>query len=206
MLDEPLAALDASARDDVRDALRRELAAFAGPAVLVTHDLLDALFLADRILVLEAGRTAQDGTAFEVTHRPLTPYVARVVGLNLYSGIAVDGMLSVAAAEGGGRLPVPDRHLRGPAIAVIRPAAVRLLRPGSAAAPPDSPVASWPGWVEGVESVGDRVRVHLRGAPAIRVDLDARDAALLVAGPGQEVTVQVRTADIDAYPAAGGPP
>ena len=70
LLDEPLAALDARTRLDVQTELKRHLADFAGPCLLVTHDPLEALVLADRLLVLEDGRIVQEGTPAEVARRP----------------------------------------------------------------------------------------------------------------------------------------
>ena len=62
LLDEPLSALDARTRLDVQTELKRHLVDFAGPCLLVTHDPLEALVLADRLLVLEHGRVVQEGT------------------------------------------------------------------------------------------------------------------------------------------------
>src|SRR4051812_12248779 len=90
LLDEPMAALDARTRIDVRAELKRHLAAYDGPVVLVTHDPVDALVLASRILVLEGGLVTQEGTPAEVARRPATEYVARLVGLNLYPGRVLD--------------------------------------------------------------------------------------------------------------------
>ena len=101
LLDEPLAALDAATRIDVRAHLRSDLAAFGGVTLLVTHDPVDALALADRLLVLEAGRVVQDGEPREVARHPRTPYVARLVGLNLLAGTA-------AGPPGDGSPPVPS--------------------------------------------------------------------------------------------------
>ena len=88
LLDEPLAALDAQTRLDVRSDLRRHLAGYDGCTVLVTHDPLDAMVLADRIVVVENGVAVQRGTPAEVARAPRTEYVARLVGLNLYRGRA----------------------------------------------------------------------------------------------------------------------
>ena len=91
LLDEPLAALDVQTRAEVQGELREHLDGFAGPTLLVTHDPIEALLLATRIVVLEQGRVAQQGTPAEITSRPATPYVARLVGMNLYAGHAAGG-------------------------------------------------------------------------------------------------------------------
>ena len=101
LLDEPLSALDAGTRLDVQAELRRHLADFPGPCLLVTHDPLEALVLADQLLVLEDGRIVQEGPPAQVARQPATQYVARLVGLNLYEGVADDSGVSLS---GGGRL------------------------------------------------------------------------------------------------------
>ncbi len=79
VLDEPLAALDVHAREEVREALARHLREFPGPCLLVTHDFADAVALADRVTVLERGLVVQAGTVAEVAAAPGTDYVARVL-------------------------------------------------------------------------------------------------------------------------------
>ncbi len=217
LFDEPLAALDAGTREETRRELGRQLATFPGPVLLVTHDLLDALVLADRVVVLESGRVVQDDPPTLLTRRPRTAYAAGLVGLNLYGGTAADGRLTVDAAYGGGSLPVADRGLTGPALAVVDPAAVRLrppvtdpphvtdlphvMGPPDVTDPPDGAVC-WTGCVRSVADLGGRVRVELDGPPAVRADLDTRTAAALGLDAGRLLTVTVRTADVDAYPAA----
>ena len=93
LLDEPLSALDAGARAEVRRELRRQLDDFAGVRLLVTHDPLEATALADRLVVLEGGRVAQAGTVAEVTARPRSAYVAALTGLNLLRGRLLQGRL-----------------------------------------------------------------------------------------------------------------
>ena len=88
LLDEPLSALDAGTRLDVQAELKRHLADFAGPCLLVTHDPLEALVLADQLIVLEGGRIVQEGTPAHIARQPGTDYVAKLVGLNLYAGHA----------------------------------------------------------------------------------------------------------------------
>ena len=79
LLDEPLAALDVETRDAVRVELLSQLRSFAGAILLVTHDPLDAVTMADRVVVLESGGIAQDGSAAELAERPATTYVQALV-------------------------------------------------------------------------------------------------------------------------------
>ena len=86
LLDEPLSALDVSTRAGLRTELASHLREYGGCAVVVTHDVLDALVLGDELVVLENGRVVQRGTPAEVVRAPATDYVARLVGLNLVDG------------------------------------------------------------------------------------------------------------------------
>lgn len=76
VLDEPLAALDASTRGNVRAQLRDQLGSYGGSTVLVTHDPADALALADQLIVLDRGEVAQRGVPSEVAAAPANDYVA----------------------------------------------------------------------------------------------------------------------------------
>src|SRR5712691_9347616 len=121
LLDEPLAALDARTRLDVQAELRQHLADFAGPCLLVTHDPLEALLLADRLLVLEDGQIVQDGTPAQVARQPATEYVAKLVGLNLYAGRADGAAVTLGA---GGSFVVPGHGRHGDVLVAVRPSAV----------------------------------------------------------------------------------
>lgn len=77
LLDEPMASLDVEGRDDIRADLAARLRDFAGPTVVVTHDRADAEALADRVVVLEAGRVSQSGRLSELAAEPATPWIAR---------------------------------------------------------------------------------------------------------------------------------
>jgi molybdate transport system ATP-binding protein len=111
LLDEPLAALDARTRQEVRGELRRHLVDFEGPTLFVTHDPLEAMVMTDRLLVIEDGRIVQEGSPASVARRPATQYVARLVGLNLYAGrrngtsVALDAggtLVATAGSDGHG--------------------------------------------------------------------------------------------------------
>lgn len=79
LLDEPLAAIDAEFRPELRDDVRARLAGFAGSALLVTHDVRDAEALADEIVVLDEGRVVQRGRLAALRAAPATPTIARLL-------------------------------------------------------------------------------------------------------------------------------
>jgi molybdate transport system ATP-binding protein len=193
LLDEPLAALDAGTRLEIRARLRHHLAGFEAATVLVTHDALDAMVLADRIVVLERGAIVQDGTPVEITRRPRTDYVARLVGLNLYRGRAAGGVVELAA---GGRLSVDD-PVAGEVFVAFPPSAVALY----GQRPEGSPRNVWQVTVIGVERQGDRVRVELAGAPPVVADVTPAAVAELRLLAGQPVWAAVKATETHAYPA-----
>ncbi|MFY1622847.1 ABC transporter ATP-binding protein [Micromonospora sp. WMMD723] len=192
LLDEPLAALDARTRLDTRAQLHRHLTDHAGAAVLVTHDPLDALALADRLVVVEDGRVVQEGDPASVTGRPRTDYVARLVGLNLHRGRA-DGR-RVRLADGLA-VPTADR-LDGDAFVVFAPTAVRL-HPHR---PDDTTRPGWSATVTGVHRHGDHLRVQLTGVLDTVADLTPAAATGLRLRPGQQVWASVADGDTRAYP------
>ncbi|MFC9974152.1 ABC transporter ATP-binding protein [Spirillospora sp. NPDC127200] len=195
LLDEPLAALDAHTRLEIRAALRRRLAGFAGAAVLVTHDPLDAMVLADRLVVVEGGRLVQQGPPAEIARRPRTDYVARLVGLNLYRGRASGG--TVALEGGTGKLDTAD-SLEGEVFVAFSPASVALYR----TRPDGSPRNLWRATVGAVERQGDRVRVRLDGPPfAAAADLTPGAVAELGLVEGSTVWAGVKAAETHVYPA-----
>ncbi|MYS23479.1 molybdate transport system ATP-binding protein [Streptomyces sp. DvalAA-14] len=195
LLDEPLAALDARARLDVRAELRRHLAAFEAVAVLVTHDPLDAMVLADRLVVIEDGRVVQEGSPAEIARRPRTDYIARLVGLNLYRGAARGRTVGLGADLA---LTTAD-ELTGPAFVAFPPSAVTL-----SASRPGEPGAgnAWRARITGMESHGDRIRVALAaGADALPLAADLTTVAVaeLALETGAQVWAQVEAARTHAY-------
>ncbi|SCE72438.1 molybdate transport system ATP-binding protein [Micromonospora chaiyaphumensis] len=192
LLDEPLAALDARTRLDTRAELQRHLGAHPGATLLVTHDPLDALVLADRLVIVEHGRVVQEGDAATVTARPRTDYVARLVGLNLHRGHA-DGH---AVTVGGLTLTTADT-VHGDAFVAFPPAAVALHR----GRPDGSPRNVWPATVTGVQRHGDNLRVQLAGPVDVAADVTPAAAAQLGLRPGQPVWAAVKAAETRAYPA-----
>jgi molybdate transport system ATP-binding protein len=191
LLDEPLAAVDASGRLELRRALREHLATFAGVRLIVTHDPLEAASLADRVVVLEDGRVTQEGRFGDVSARPRSAWIARMAGLNLLRGsVSGDAML----LDDGSRLAVAT-DVRGAALATIQPRAVALYRQ----APQGSPRNVLRCTVAGVDPEGDRWRVRLDGAFPLVAEVTPGAAADLRLAEGGEVFAVVKATEIDVY-------
>ena len=193
LLDEPLAALDARTRLDTRAQLRGHLSSFPGATVLVTHDPLDALMLADRLIIVEDGAIVQSGDAATITAQPRTDYVARLVGLNLYRGQA-DGT-TVTLPDGFAL--VTAVRLDGPAFVAFPPSAVSLFP----ARPEGSPRNTWPATVTAMARHGDMLRIELSGPVPVAADVTPAAAVQLELAPGREVWATVKAQEATAYPA-----
>jgi molybdate transport system ATP-binding protein len=207
LFDEPLSALDAQTRLAVRAELRQHLASFPGPALIVTHDPLEAMIMTDRLLVIERGRVVQQGPPAEVARRPTTQYIAQLVGLNLYPGRRAGA--TTVRLEGGGELTYAaplDLGLDAAGaqtddmLVAIRPAsiAIHTKRPDSA-----SPRNMWSGTVVGMELLTDRIRVQIDGAPPALVDVTPDAVAELDLVAGRQVWLTAKATDVDVYPEPG---
>ena len=148
LLDEPLSALDVTTRASVRHELRRHLRDFTGSCLLVTHDPLDAAVIADRLVIIEDGAVAQEGTLADITARPRSSYVAELLGINLVSASSSDTTLRLP----DGSTLTSATSASGPVFAVVPPQAIALYgdRPGG------SPRNVWATEVTELHLVGDR--------------------------------------------------
>jgi molybdate transport system ATP-binding protein len=190
LLDEPLAALDVSTRTHLRGELRRHLLDVGLPSVLVTHDPVEAMVLADRLLVLEDGTVSQAGRPAQVAAHPRTEYVAALVGLNLLRGVAADGRVRLTS---GGELVARHLPADGPVLVLVSPSAVSV----HLAAPPEgSPRNVWPATVHTVEAVGERVRITTVGPPDLLVDVTPQAVAQLRLHQGQRVWLSVKASEV----------
>ncbi|MEU0252040.1 ABC transporter ATP-binding protein [Streptomyces sp. NPDC006184] len=194
LLDEPLAALDARTRLEVRAQLRRHLAEFEAVCVLVTHDPLDAMVLADRLVVVEDGRVVQEGTPAHIARHPRTDYIAQLVGLNLYRGQAAGHTVRL---DPGPEITTTE-ELSGPVFVAFPPSAVTLFR--------DRPAGTsarnvWRCEIAGLETHGDRIRADLTGGLPLTADLTTVAAAELDLHPGAPVWAMVKATQTHAYPA-----
>ena len=193
LLDEPLAALDAGTRGDVRRDLRRHLATFAGTRLLVTHDPVDAYALADRVAIMEGGRIIQTGRLADVSARPRSRYIAELVGVNLLTGDGHDGALTTAS---GGRI-VPADAVDGPSFAVIQPHSIAIYRER----PDGSPRNVWSTVVADVDRQAERVRVRLDGEIPLVAEITPGALDSLGLQIGERVFASVKATEITTYPA-----
>ena len=129
----------------------------------------------------------QEGTPAQVARRPATEYVARLVGLNLYTGHA-DG--PDVKLHGGGTFVVPDHDQHGEVLVALRPSAVVV----SVQPPHTSARNTWPATIVGLTLLTDRVRLDLAGQPSALVDVTPAAVAELALGSG-EPGVAVRQGD-----------
>ena len=193
LLDEPLAALDAATRRDIRHELRGQLDALEGSALLVTHDPVDAYALADRVLVLADGQVLQGGGLRDVAAHPRSRYVADLVGTNLVRGVLHAG---VVRTTDGFELAVADTG-DGDRFVTIPPSAVAIYR----TRPDGSPRNVWPATVVDLDERADRVRVSLDGPLPVIAEVTHGSLLSLELRPGTEVWASVKATEITTYPA-----
>ncbi len=196
LLDEPLAALDASTTLHVRAELGQHLSRYEGRTLLVTHDPLDAMVLADRLVIVENGRVVQEGRPTDIARRPRTEYVAQLVGLNLYRGTASGTTVQLAD---GGSITLAE-PASGPVHVAFPPTAISLyVEPLSG-----SPRNTWPAVVTGIEQHAHTVRVRLDATPTgpstLLADITPAAVADLHLSPGQRLHATLKATEIHTYP------
>ena len=179
LLDEPMAALDVTVVPAMRGMLARVLA--DRTVIVVTHDVIDAYTLADRVVVLELGRGVDAGPTREVLARPRTPFAAALVGLNLLVGRSTATGVLVEGREVAASAPLPP----GLAVAATVPPTLVAVGPGENAVE---------GVVESVERRGDLVRVRVAGLAA-DLPLDRQRLA-----PGDRATLSFPAAAVTLHP------
>ena len=192
LLDEPLSSLDAGTRATVRRDLRRYLDDFAGATVLVTHDALDAIALADRVVIIEEGTITQTGTIDDITTKPRSSYVADLLGVNLLRGDADDTVVTLA--DHSGQVIIADRE-HGPVLLLIRPHSIGLHRNR----PEGSARNQWQGQITGFDLLGDRVRVRLGGPIPLVAEVTPAAVADMHLVEGDHVWATIKATEITTY-------
>jgi putative spermidine/putrescine transport system ATP-binding protein len=176
LLDEPLSALDAQVRVQLREEIRRIQLELGITTVFVTHDQAEALSVADRVGVLRSGRLEQVASPSDLYERPATVFVAQFVGtMNRLPARVVDGGAEVL----GVRRPVAgDVPSGGPVLALVRPEALSVT--ADAAGPGRIVTRTFSGAVS-------RLAVALPDGVEVQVDVASADSQDLT--PGTAVTV-----------------
>jgi molybdate transport system ATP-binding protein len=190
LLDEPMAALDPHTRGTVRAELHDLLRELGLPTLLVTHDFEDAAALADRVGVLVDGRLRQLGRPAELLGAPADPFVARLAGANVLSGVAApapggltavlldDGPTVYAADSGAGRTDV-----------IVYPWDVSLARD----APDDSALNHLREEIVSLTPLGNRARVRLR---TLTAEVTTASAERLDLAPGVPVVASFKATQV----------
>jgi len=201
LLDEPLAALDVDAAPAMRSLLRRVIRDGKQTAVLVTHSALDALVLADRVVVLVDGRVVEQGPTREVLGRPRSAFSARIAGLDLIPGVWRDGALHTAdGTVVAGRADVTGEG--EPVVAVFPPSAVAVY----AQPPHGSPRNVLPVRLTSIEPRADVVRLRAAprpGGPAwlegLAADVTPAAVADLAVEPGADLWFVVKATEVGIH-------
>ena len=208
LLDEPTASLDVQARAAIRPLLGQILKSFGGVGILVTHDPVEAMTLAARTVVVEAGRVSQTGTPEELRAAPRTSYVAELVGVNLFRGrleriepgagrfITDDGELIVA-------WPQDAADSMDDVIATLRPADVSLYTE-----PPEGGSArnSFRGPIASIAVEGERARVRLESSPRLVAEVTLGSVRRMGLREGDVVWASFKAVEVDIRLPAGNLP
>jgi molybdate transport system ATP-binding protein len=206
LLDEPLAGLDVAAAAAIRAVLRSVVARSGCAVILITHDLLDVFTLADRVLVLEAGKISEIGPVAELLSAPRSHFGARIAGINLVNGtIGADGSLQTrsGARWHGSAVPELGKELTNgqEAVAVFAPKAVAVYRE----APHGSPRNTVELTVAELDSRGPALLVRGQqqpdGAPGLTAEITVDAAAELRLAPGERVWFSIKAHEVSLHPA-----
>ena len=200
LLDEPLAALDVTAAPAVRRLLREILRADRRTAVIVTHDLLDALAIANKVIIVEGGRIVERGPVRQILTSPRSEFAARIAGVNLVSGVVIEpGVLRTswgATVFGTGDAPVGSA-----VVALFQPAAVSVHLDAPHASPRNVIAAT----IAEMDLHGNTVRIRGAGQPdgstGLAADVTAAAVADLDLTPGRDVHFVVKAQEVQLLPA-----
>jgi molybdate transport system ATP-binding protein len=199
LLDEPMAALDVTAAPAVRRVLRAVLRDSGRTAVIVTHDLLDALGVANKAIVVDGGRIVERGSVRDVLTTPRSEFAARIAGVNLVSGvIRTPGTLTTAWGA----------EVAGVGAMEAGTAGVALFHPAAVSVHPDRPHGSprnvVPVTIAELDLVGGSVRVRAGDQPdggtGLAADITAAAATDLDLAPGRQVYFAVKAHEVQLLP------
>ncbi|HAA66181.1 MAG TPA: ABC transporter ATP-binding protein [Acidimicrobiaceae bacterium] len=189
-LDEPFSALDIQGKRRGRSLLKGALAIEVSGCLMVTHDLVDAFTLADRVMIIEGGKLTQFDVPDRIRSRPGSEWIADLVGWNYYEGI---GEGSVVTLPHGTTIFTAQDDLDGPTSISINPASVSIFK----SQPSGSPRNTWLSSIQNIEILGGRARVSLVGEIDICADITTVAANELRQSISSEVWVSVKATEVD---------
>jgi molybdate transport system ATP-binding protein len=192
ILDEPFASLDVSTRAATRRLVTDVLADLECPSIVITHDPAEAFLVASTVHVIEDGAIVQTGSPEELRIRPQTPYVADLVGVNRFEGVAATGTVTV----GTHALTAADTSAEGRVLVAIHPRAVSIHR----GRPEGSPRNAWETTVLRSEHYGDRVRLQLGVPLTLTAEITPGAEESLGITEGSVVWVSIKATEVELQP------
>jgi molybdate transport system ATP-binding protein len=196
LLDEPFSNVDVSARPGLRTLVRDVAHSFGGATVLIAHEPLDALTLADRVTLLEAGRQTQTGTPDQIRSAPTSTYAADLVGVNLFTGVLEpldDGAATLRLADGAVTVAPDASVTRGSrALASLKPIDVSLHM----SEPEGSARNVFRGPIAEIAVDGERARVRIDSRPPLTAEVTAGSVARMGLHTGAEVWASFKAVEV----------
>ena len=198
ILDEPFSSLDLSSRMEFRHWLRESFADFPGEKILITHEPLEALQLAEKIMVLEEGKIVQQGSIEEIQARPRSNYAASFVGLNLLQGqfIQEDEQSRIQTKQGSLVVSVKGFVSNTPVLASIHPHSIVLSQEKIQGSVRNQLQAV----IRSMDVQNDRVRIGLKSSPPLFAEITKAAMIQLNLKEGMSIWASIKATEIDVYP------
>ena len=169
LFDEPLSNLDAALRGQTRVEIHKLHRALGVTTIYVTHDQVEAMTLADRVVVLRDGAIEQVGAPLELYDKPANQFVAQFIGMPSMNIVKAAQLSQFGALAGQAEGRVPQDGLIG-----VRPEGVRVLPVGSAGVP---------GKVELIEALGADTLIHVDVMGTQMISRQAERTSLQIGDP-----------------------
>ncbi len=208
LLDEPLSALDAKLRQELRVELKEILNVAGSTTIVVTHDQEEAMSLAEHVIVMDEGRIMQQGTPTEIYARPANKFVAEFIGRsNWFAGrlgdAVADGVRGFETADGLS-LCVPLPVEAGAALyeVCVRPERIAVARDGAAATPPAPGENALSGRVADAAYLGADVHLFVELESGQRISVVEKNLGQPPEQEGDTVTLRFGAHDCIIVPAA----
>ncbi|MBN1826441.1 MAG: ABC transporter ATP-binding protein [Candidatus Eisenbacteria bacterium] len=198
LLDEPLAALDVESRQGAMRLLKRVLDEFPGVSIRITHDPIEALTSAERVLIIEEGRLTQDGSPDEIRRRPRSRWTASLVGLNLFEGTLVREEGRVLLRAGAAEIQIAPCGLpdRSAAVAAVHPHSVTL----STERPLTSARNVFCGEIRSIDAEEGTARIEIASDPPLIGEITSQALRDLGLSEGGRAWASFKAAEVEVYP------